>query len=124
VIRSKATASLLGATGLSYESAEQASTGYVLARDAWGHGYASEALQAMIQLAGQLRLPRVHAVVHSEHRASARVLEKAGFHSEGAQSLYFPNLAAHCQGNRFALDLAAKSSNHAASERDSAFAHA
>ncbi len=41
---------LLGSTGLSIESATEAETGYVLARDAWGRGYATEALAAMVEL--------------------------------------------------------------------------
>ncbi len=69
---------LLGGTGLAYEAADVASTGYVLARDAWGKGYATEALRAMIALAGELGVRRLHALCHPENRASIRVLEKGG----------------------------------------------
>ena len=39
---SRADGMLLGSTGLAFESTTVASTGYVFARDAWGHGYATE----------------------------------------------------------------------------------
>ena len=45
---------LLGGTGLSFKSPTCAVTGYVLARDAWGRGYATESLQAMVDLAREL----------------------------------------------------------------------
>jgi RimJ/RimL family protein N-acetyltransferase len=86
---------LLGGTGLTFETPARASTGYVLARDAWGHGYATEALVAMVELARQLRVIRLYAICHAEHRASARVLEKGGFTLEGLLRAHseFPNLA-------------------------------
>jgi len=86
---------LLGGTGLSFMSPICAATGYVLARDAWGHGYATEALQAMVDLAGKLDVKRLEAICHVDHRASARVLEKCGFQLEETlrQHTEFPNLA-------------------------------
>ena len=42
---------LLGGTGLSFKSASVAVTGYVFAQDAWGQGFATEALQAMVEVA-------------------------------------------------------------------------
>lgn len=66
------------------DSATRFSLGYVLARAHWGHGYATEAAQAVINLL--LTLPgvaRVWALVDRDHAASIRVLEKAGLHREG-----------------------------------------
>jgi [ribosomal protein S5]-alanine N-acetyltransferase len=74
---------LLGGTGLSFVSLEQAITGYVFARDAWGFGFATESMQAMVALARSLGVRRLEAVCHVDHRASARVLEKCGFVSDG-----------------------------------------
>jgi [ribosomal protein S5]-alanine N-acetyltransferase len=87
---------LLGSTGLDVEAPWRAATGYVLARDAWGRGFATEATRAMVELAGALEIRRLHAICHTEHRASARVLEKAGFVREGVMRRYlvFPNLGA------------------------------
>jgi [ribosomal protein S5]-alanine N-acetyltransferase len=95
LIRSRDDGRLLGSTGLGLETPFRASTGYVLARDAWGHGYATEALRAMIALSRQLRIVRLYALCHPDHRASWRVLEKCGFMREGTLRRYaeFPNLA-------------------------------
>jgi ribosomal-protein-alanine N-acetyltransferase len=92
--RSRADGTLLGATGLHPETAFRASTGYVFARDAWGNGYATEALRAMVELAPSLGIARVQAFSHVTHAASRRVLEKCGFVQEGVLRRYlvFPNL--------------------------------
>ena len=85
---------LLGATGLSFDGSGAATTGYVLAKDAWGRGYATEALQAMVDLARSLHLPTLAAYCHPDHTPSIRVLEKAGFTREANSVTYadFPNL--------------------------------
>ena len=89
------TSRLLGATGLVMETPHSAATGYVLARDAWGRGYATESLAAMVRLAAELGVTRLHAQCHTEHRASSRVLEKCGFEREGVLRRHsiFPNLS-------------------------------
>jgi RimJ/RimL family protein N-acetyltransferase len=93
-VESRSDGSLLGGTGLGFETPFRASTGYILARDAWGRGYATEALQAMVALAPSLRIRRLYAICHVDHRASARVLEKCDFTREGILRQYatFPNL--------------------------------
>lgn len=85
---------LLGGTGLAFESLQRAATGYVLAKDAWGFGYATEALGGMGTLAAQLGVRRLYALCHLAHRASQRVLEKGGFVREGVLPRHteFPNL--------------------------------
>jgi ribosomal-protein-alanine N-acetyltransferase len=95
LIESRADGTLLGSTGLGFETPRQAATGYVLAYDAWGLGYATEALAAMRERAAELGLERLYALCHPGHRASARVLEKCGFLCEGTLPQYtvFPNLA-------------------------------
>ena len=87
---------LLGSTGLAFETDTDAITGYVLARDAWGKGYATEALVAMVRLAGTLGVRRLSAGCHPEHGASQRVLEKGGFSQESLlhRESGFPNLPA------------------------------
>ena len=93
---SRATGQLLGSAGLVMESADCSATGYVFARDAWGQGYATEALGAMVDLAAELRVVRLYAMCHTDHRASWRVMEKCGFSREGIlpRHLVFPNLSA------------------------------
>jgi RimJ/RimL family protein N-acetyltransferase len=94
VLESRATGVLLGSTGFLFETPYRAMTGYVLARDAWGLGYATEALGAIVGAAPSLGVRRLFALCHHEHRASARVLEKCGFALEGVLRRYaiFPNL--------------------------------
>jgi len=85
---------LLGSTGLSFQDPHRAITGYILARDAWGQGYATEALLAMVELAQRLGVRRLEAACHIDHTASAHVLEKGGFHCGGILREHgrFPNL--------------------------------
>ncbi|KES08461.1 GCN5 family acetyltransferase [Streptomyces toyocaensis] len=61
-----------------------ASLGYLLGEEMWGHGYATEAVQALLRWAfDTLDLNRVQAEVDTRNVASARVLEKIGFAREG-----------------------------------------
>ncbi|HEY1579663.1 MAG TPA: GNAT family N-acetyltransferase [Terracidiphilus sp.] len=84
----------IGSTGLMFKNPTLAITGYVFARDAWGHGYATEALQAMVDLARQTGVRRLEAICHVEHTPSAHVLEKCAFTREEVcrEHFVFPNL--------------------------------
>lgn len=95
LIRLRGSEAVIGSTGLMFESPLRAATGYVLARTAWGHGFATEALEAMTAVARECRVRRLYAICHHAHRASARVLEKGGFAFEGVLRQYadFPNIA-------------------------------
>jgi RimJ/RimL family protein N-acetyltransferase len=86
---------LLGSTGLGFETPLRASTGYVLARDAWGAGYATEALATLVGGVPDLGVQRLHALCHADHAASQRVLEKCGFTREALLRCHseFPNLS-------------------------------
>lgn len=86
---------LLGSTGLGFEAPHRAVTGYVLARDAWGMGYATEVLRAIVDVARRIEVTRLYALCHPEHRASVRVLEKCGFTRDTTwtEKAEFPNLA-------------------------------
>ena len=95
LVFSRESGRLLGSAGLLLETADRAQTGYVFARDAWGQGYATETLGAMVHLAAELKLTRLYALCHIEHRASSRVMEKCGFEREGILQRHsvFPNLS-------------------------------
>jgi ribosomal-protein-alanine N-acetyltransferase len=95
LIWSRADGELLGSSGLDAEPGAQAMTGYVLARDAWGHGYATEALTAIVGVAADIGVRRIYALCHPDHRASAHVLEKCGFDRDPSWHLpiRLPNLA-------------------------------
>ena len=74
----------------------RADFGYVLARDYWGNGYATEISKAVIAWAlQQAHIFRVWATCDVENLASARVLEKAGMHREGILRRYIlhPNIS-------------------------------
>ena len=95
MLRLRANNSLIGSTGLHYETTLRAMTGYILAKDSWGKGYATEAVKAIIGLARERRVQRLYALCHTEHRPSMHVLEKSGFVREGILRAYmeFPNLS-------------------------------
>jgi ribosomal-protein-alanine N-acetyltransferase len=68
----------LGGVGARVRDAD-ADFGYVLAREAWGRGVATEAARAVVAwLAALPGVERVWATCDAENLASARVLEKAG----------------------------------------------
>jgi len=94
VIESRESRVLFGGTGFAFETPDVASTGYVLARDAWGKGYATEALAGLMSLCKQVAVRRVYALCHLDHVASHRVLEKCGFSQEHefVEHTCFPNL--------------------------------
>ena len=95
LIISRADGQLLGGTGLGFEAPHQAVTGYVLARDAWGKGYATEALAAVIDVARRAGVTVLSAVCHPDHGPSRRVLEKCGFIRDvpATRRTEFPNLS-------------------------------
>ena len=73
---------VIGAIDMRFEG-HRAEMGYVLARAAWGRGYATEAARAMMRWARTLpELNRVWAVCDVDNPASARVLEKIGMTRE------------------------------------------
>jgi len=62
----------------------RADFGYVLAREYWGNGYATESTKSVTQWAiEQESIYRVWAVCDVENLASKRVMEKAGMQKEG-----------------------------------------
>jgi [ribosomal protein S5]-alanine N-acetyltransferase len=95
LVFSRDTRELLGGTGLAYETPYRAATGYVFARGAWGRGYATETLAAMVDLAASLGVKRLYALCHLDHHASRRVMEKCAFAREGIlrRHTVFPNLS-------------------------------
>jgi [ribosomal protein S5]-alanine N-acetyltransferase len=95
LIRDRRDGRLIGSTGLAVHDEARAMTGYVLARDAWGRGYATEALTAMVQIAAAMGLEELSALCHAEHQASIRVLEKCGFSRDTGviSPMCFPNSA-------------------------------
>jgi RimJ/RimL family protein N-acetyltransferase len=70
--------------------------GFVLSRDHWGRGFATEAAKAILEWASTIDgVFRVWATCDTENTASARVLEKIGMSREGVLRRWAirPNLA-------------------------------
>ena len=65
-------------------SHRRAEIGFALGRGAWGHGYATEAVERLIEFAfDELDLHRLEADVDPENERSLRLLERRGFRREG-----------------------------------------
>jgi ribosomal-protein-alanine N-acetyltransferase len=62
---------------------KRAEVGFMLGRDAWGQGYALEAMQAIVAYAATRGLRRLLARTHLGNRRSDSLLEKLGFEEEG-----------------------------------------
>ena len=94
LVESREGGALLGSTGFAFETPQRAATGYVFAKDAWGKGYATEALGGVIEIARGIGVVRLYALCHPDNSASRRVLEKCGFAREGILRRHseFPNL--------------------------------
>ena len=94
LITAQRNGAILGSTGLAFETSYRASTGFVLAKDAWGSGFASEALAAVVNIAAAMSVRRLYALCHVQHEKSVRVLERCGFVREGTlhKHTVFPNL--------------------------------
>ena len=86
---------VVGSTGLHLFNRHRAMTGYILRRDVWGQGIATEACTAMVELGRSLGIARIEAHCHLEHVASSRVLEKSGLQFEAVlrRFLVFPNIS-------------------------------
>lgn len=67
-----------------------AEVGFTLHPDYWGHGYATEALKALVEhLFTTVGVTRVQGRLNPDNRASALVLERVGFVWEGMTRLSF-----------------------------------
>ncbi len=76
------TGDLVGYCGLvvkDVDGVEEHEVIYILARDAWGRGYATEIAAGIIDYAfSDRRLSRVISMIHPDNDASARVAERVG----------------------------------------------
>jgi ribosomal-protein-alanine N-acetyltransferase len=77
---------LIGAAriGVESEAHRRADIGYVVRRDRWGEGFATEAARVLVDFGFRdLDLYRIWATAHPDNPASSRVLEKIGMEYEG-----------------------------------------
>ncbi|APU21218.1 GNAT family N-acetyltransferase [Actinoalloteichus sp. GBA129-24] len=72
------------AVGITSRTHRQGELGYVVHRDHWGRGLATEATTMLLTFGfHRLGLRRIAATCHPDNIASARVLQKAGLRPEG-----------------------------------------
>jgi ribosomal-protein-alanine N-acetyltransferase len=86
----------IGSCGFVFLSADTAEVGYILSREQWGRGLATEALANQLDAAEMTAL-RVTSTVHRDNVASMRVLEKCHFALDDPAETHavFPNLGRH-----------------------------
>jgi [ribosomal protein S5]-alanine N-acetyltransferase len=79
-VEERATGRVIGLAGLQYlGTTGELETGYWIARDLWGRGFAAEAARGALRHAFEvLDGPRVVAITDPENLASRRVMEKIG----------------------------------------------
>jgi RimJ/RimL family protein N-acetyltransferase len=75
----KADNAIVGEIGCSVDDGTTGEVGYTVVEPSWGHGYATEALRALLnQVLVEPGISRAIAETMVEHSASRRVMEKAG----------------------------------------------
>jgi RimJ/RimL family protein N-acetyltransferase len=74
---------LVGSCGLGRRPSGAVEMGYWISRPHWGHGFATEACTALIDIARTLDLASLEGSHFIDNPASARVLEKLGFEPVG-----------------------------------------
>ena len=79
---------LVGACGFGRTPSGGVELGYWIALPFWGLGYATEAGEALVDIARALRLPRLQACYFLDNPASGRVLEKLGFQPTGITAMH------------------------------------
>ncbi|HEY0647151.1 GNAT family N-acetyltransferase [Phenylobacterium sp.] len=84
-MRTLDTGAFLGACDLSEIDGwhRRAEVGFMLGRDAWGQGYALEAMRTVVAFAAANGLRKLTARTHLGNRRSERLLQKLGFTEEG-----------------------------------------
>jgi RimJ/RimL family protein N-acetyltransferase len=98
---------VLGGVGIVMAERESPEIGYWLGVKFWGHGYATEAVRAVIDHAfGDLDFETLAAGTRVTNPASRRVLEKCGFQWTGVGLTRIRALASSAPVDRFRLERA------------------
>ena len=94
----------IGAVGLHETRPGSALLGYWIGRAHQGHGFVTEAVEAMMETAFRLAsVNEIHAQARLENEASRRVLLKCGFSSEGQSRIDLPARGGLVMCERFRL---------------------
>ena len=92
---------LVGVAGLVWVEGHgpEVEAAYLLRRDRWGRGYATETLRQVLRIGHEeLGLERIVALAYPENDASRRVMEKAGMRADGTVAAYDHELTRHVSG--------------------------
>jgi RimJ/RimL family protein N-acetyltransferase len=81
--RTRGAPHLIGACGLARRPSGSVEMGYWIARPFWSRGFATEACEALVDIARTLGLESLEGSHFVDNPASARVLEKLGFEALG-----------------------------------------
>ena len=95
---------LVGGCGFKAEP-QGVEIGYWIGRPYWGRGYATAAVELLVEEARRRGLERLYAEVFAENPASMRVLEKAGFARDGEADHDFPQRGGRRRVVRFHREL-------------------
>lgn len=96
VIQEKSSGEFIGSAGFGPMNEGTVSGGYILNRNFWGKGYASEVWMRLVQLLqADSGVKRIEAYHHPENPASGKVLMRAGMTYEGLRSKgsVYPNVS-------------------------------
>ncbi len=84
VLTQEQTGAVLGCAGLSTDRDNRLLLSFWLGEPHWGHGYATEAAHALVDLAFEaFKAERLHTRCRVSNQASRRVIEKCGFQFTG-----------------------------------------
>ncbi len=92
---------LVGVAGLAWVEGHgpEVEAAYILRRDRWGRGYATEALRVVLRIGhDELGVERIVALAYLENDASRRVMEKAGMRADGTVEAYGRTMTRHVSG--------------------------
>jgi RimJ/RimL family protein N-acetyltransferase len=92
---------MIGIVGLAYveDVGPDVELAYLLRRDSWGRGFASEAAGAALRIGlEELELRPVIGLAYEENVASIRVMEKIGMRRDGRQRAYGRELVRYVAG--------------------------
>lgn len=96
---------LIGSVSARYTPQGRIEIGYVFSPEHWGRGYATEAVQALVDAVFMLtREPAIEATTRVVNPASQRVLRKCGFSHEGSGLRDFPARGGLLPVEEFRLD--------------------
>lgn len=85
------------------EDGELATIGFTLRTDRQGHGIATEAVRAVVDMLFDQGIHRIEATLDPDNIASARLLERLGFRWEGGSPLSVRVRGRWCDDDRYAL---------------------